>query len=149
MSDAVAKGEAKTVAPNPPSDPAGPWGAATPPVILGVEGQPISSKEETEKKKPMLGIVLPMPTNGNPSSPVSYDVLNKVLGKNFQSVGDLLGSLNGNQKLLAAAIGDMDERITKLQENMQKISEIIMKLAGTDDQNNNKEENKDGQSTTE
>lgn len=83
---------------------------------------------DEDKVKPILNITLPAPDSGDLNAPLPIGKHNSCAEKNFRAVGNLLTSLNRNQRVIVSLIDQQEKEIKKLKENMKKISDNISKL---------------------
>ena len=94
--------------------------------IKQVQTPKVQSKEK--QQKPILQIILPIPADMNPKSPLSFGQHNSCAQKNFKQVADIFLAIINNQKLMGLAITDLDRQIKELRKNNKKISDNIGKF---------------------
>jgi len=92
------------------------------------------AKEKKQQKKEvnaLLTLKLPSPKSGNEDEGISYSEHNKAAKRNFTEVASLFQKILSNQRIIAASVATLSERVTNL-DDPKKIAENLKELIDKD-----------------
>lgn len=88
-------------------------------------------KRQKEEVKALLTLKLPVPKSGNDEEKLSYGEYNKAAKKNFTEFASLFKKILSNQRILAASVANLSDRVAKL-DDPKKIAENLKELIDKD-----------------